>query len=83
MKKTLLLFVLTLLSTLAVSASDAEINGICYNLDASTKQAEVTYYYPGYYSGNVVIPETVTPILRRRGKAEDLLGGSQDLAGTT
>ena len=35
-----------------------EINGIYYNLDGSTKQAEVTQH-PSKYSGAIVIPEEV------------------------
>ena len=66
MKKSLLLFVLTLLSTLTASAYDAEIDGIYYNFDISTRTAEVTYYVyasesnSSAYTGSVTIPETVT-----------------------
>ena len=62
MKKNILLFVFALLSTLTASAYDAEIDGIYYNLDTSTKTATVTYKELNYssYTGSVEIPETVT-----------------------
>ena len=58
MKKSYLLFLLTLLPLLA-SATAVEINGIYYTLDPVTKIAVVTTN-PKEYSGNIVIPETVT-----------------------
>ena len=59
MKKNLLMLVLMLL-TMVVSASAAvEIDGIYYDLDYSFKTAAVTSH-PNYYSGDVVIPDTVT-----------------------
>jgi len=58
MKKQILLFVLTLLPMLA-SASPVEINGIYYNLIPKGKVAEVTRN-PNAYSGEVVIPASVT-----------------------
>ena len=58
---------LTLLClSLSARAHNAEVNGIFYNLDAANKTATVTFkgnYYDSYdneYSGDVVIPETVT-----------------------
>ena len=60
MKKQLLLLVFMLLP-LAVSAQDTvEIDGIYYKLDINTKTAEVTRYLHHTYSGDVVIPSTVT-----------------------
>ena len=59
MKKSLLLFALTLLSTLTASAYDAEIDGIYYNLDSGAKEATVTSG-DAQYTGNVSIPSTVT-----------------------
>ena len=66
MKKNLFILVLMLL-TMVVSASAAvEIDGIYYDLDSTTKTAEVTsnpyssIYLYYRYSGDVVIPETVT-----------------------
>ena len=70
MKKQILLFVLTLLPMMA-NAYDAEINGIYYNLNSTTKKAEVTYddeqefgtpyfdqeYTP--YRGDIEIPSSV------------------------
>ena len=61
MKKNILLFVLTLLSTLTTSAYDAEIDGIYYNLDFNTwpNRATVTSG-DTKYTGRVAIPATVT-----------------------
>ena len=59
MKKSLLLFALTLLSTLTSSAYDALIDGIYYNLDSGAKEATVTSG-DTQYTGNVSIPSTVT-----------------------
>ena len=67
MKKLSSLFLLALLPLMA-SAYDAEVDGIYYNLNASTKQATVTYrtsddFYSqnqDAYAGNVNIPERVT-----------------------
>ena len=60
MKRTLLfiLFFLPMLS-LAVSASE-KIDGIYYILDTDTKTATVVFHVRYYYSGDVVIPSTVT-----------------------
>ena len=58
MKKNLLLLVLMLLP-LAAIADAVEINGIYYNLVLRAKTAGVTNN-PNQYTGNVVIPETVT-----------------------
>ena len=61
MKKYFLLLTLLCLS-LSARAHDAEVDGIFYNLDAANKTATVTYdgEYNNAYSGDVVIPETVT-----------------------
>ena len=61
MNKFFLLLTLLCLS-LSARAHDAEVDGIFYNLDAANKTATVTYDddYDNEYSGNVVIPETVT-----------------------
>lgn len=58
MKKQLLLLVLMMLPLMA-SAEVVEIDGICYNLISKGNIAEVTGN-PNRYSGDVVIPETVT-----------------------
>ena len=58
MKKNLLLLLLLLLP-LAANADAVEIDGIFYNLDPMAKTAEVTSG-SNIYTGNVVIPETVT-----------------------
>ena len=44
---------------MVANAESVEINGIYYNLISKTKTAEVTSN-PNYYSGNVVIPASVT-----------------------
>ena len=65
MKKYFLLLTLLCLS-LSARAHDAEVDGIFYNLDADNKTATVTFQGDNYdsynneYSGDVVIPETVT-----------------------
>ena len=65
MKKFFLLLTLLCLS-LSARAHDAEVDGIFYNLDAANKTATVTFKGDNYdsynneYSGDVVIPETVT-----------------------
>ena len=65
MKKYFLLLTLLCLS-LSALAHDAEVDGIFYNLDAANKTATVTFKgyfsatYNNEYSGDVVIPETVT-----------------------
>ena len=70
MKKITLLFIFVLLSTLTASAYDAEIDGIYYNLDRTSKQATVTSYNntdnlngearpSNRYTGSVAIPPTV------------------------
>ena len=57
-KKLSLLFAL-MLSTLMVSAYDAQVDGVYYNLIAEAKQAEVTSG-DTEYTGNVTIPESFT-----------------------
>ena len=47
---------LAVLLSLPMLAVEIEIDGINYNLNAETKQATVIR---GYYSGEVVIPESV------------------------
>ena len=65
MNKIFLLLTLLCLS-LSARAHDAEVDGIFYNLDTANKTATVTYKgdkynsYSNEYSGDVVIPETVT-----------------------
>ena len=60
--KKLITFLLALLPLMA-SAYDAEVNGIYYNLDYKTFQAEVTYPTsptdPYKYQGNVIIPDSI------------------------
>ena len=65
MKKQILLLAMMLLPMVA-GAETVEIDGIYYNLVSKVKEAEVTnhlggnYDGTGCYSGNVVIPESVT-----------------------
>ena len=63
MKNYFLLLTLLCLS-LSARAHDAEVDGIFYNLDAANKTATVTFKGDDpsdyEYSGDVVIPETVT-----------------------
>ena len=59
--KRVLLYLLALLSSIAASAYDVEIDGIYYNLNADKKEAEVTYKTNNYnsYAGEVVVPSTI------------------------
>ena len=56
----------TALSTVTAFAHDFEVNGIYYNKNAGGKSVTVTYEgksydaYSNEYSGNVVIPSSVT-----------------------
>ena len=59
MKKVFLTLILTILPLLA-SAETVEIDGIWYNLISKAKEAEVTGYQNGSYSGSIEIPESVT-----------------------
>lgn len=54
-----LLFLLLMMLSLAVNASEM-IDGIYYNLDSNTKTATVVYHFRYYYSGDIVIPSSVT-----------------------
>lgn len=78
MKKMILLFLLTALLPMGVSAYDAYINGIYYNF--SGDEAYVTYNKKNPdrnvsdYSGTVVIPETVT----HRGQTYTVTGIGKD-----
>ena len=59
MKKQIILLILMLLPMLA-SADKVGIDGIYYNLDQETKEAEVTNKGSyNSYSGNVVIPSSI------------------------
>ena len=59
--KKFLMLLLTLLVSVVVNAQ-TKINGLYYNLNSETKEAEVTseVYDNEYYTGDVVIPSTVT-----------------------
>ena len=59
MKKNLLLLLLMLLPLVASADYTVEIDGINYILKPTTEEAEVTSN-PNKYTGDVVIPETVT-----------------------
>ena len=54
------LLISALLLICAILANAEEIDGIAYTLDDDTKTASVKKEYAGYYSGDVIIPETIT-----------------------
>ena len=63
MKRTL--FILTalfglLFSSFSALAYDCKVDGIYYNLNKTDKTASVVSNYYGVYSGNIIIPETIT-----------------------
>ena len=58
--KHLLLSLLALLGSTTLPAYDAYIDGIYYNLEASTSTATVTSNSSNKYTGDVIIPATVT-----------------------
>ena len=64
--KNYFLFLTLLCLSLSARAHNAEVDGIFYNLDAANNTATVTFKgnnsgsYDDEYSGDVVIPETVT-----------------------
>ena len=51
--------ILSVVFSTSASAYDVKIDGICYNLNSEDKTAEVTYGEK-YYSGEVVIPSSIT-----------------------
>ncbi len=57
-----LLLIAGLLTGTNVSAYDFEVDGIYYNINGNSIDAAVTYKDSNYnsYSGDVVIPETIT-----------------------
>ena len=59
MKRILFFLLFLSMLPLAVSASEL-IDGIYYDLDVNTKTAKVVYHRKYYYSGDVVIPSSVT-----------------------
>ena len=60
MKKQILLLALILSVSASAFAVEAEINGLWYELVSKTKEATVIQYKNNvYYSGDIVIPETV------------------------
>ena len=52
--------VLVMLFSLNSSAYDVEIDGVYYNVNNTTKKAEVTYYRHPDYSGSISIPKSIT-----------------------
>ena len=63
MKRTL--FIMTalfglLFSSFSALAYDCKVDGIYYNLNKTDKTASVVSNYYGVYSGNIIIPETIT-----------------------
>ena len=59
MKRILFFLLFLSMLPLAVSAS-VLIDGFYYDLDANTKTAKVVFHYKYHYSGDVVIPSSVT-----------------------
>ena len=55
-----LLFLLLMMLPLAVSATPQIIDGIYYNLNSATQTAEVTSHTSRKYSGDIIIPSSVT-----------------------
>ena len=62
MKRFLLVLFLPLFTLCANADDPVEIEGIYYYLESNPNVAKVTYTnsYSGYYSGDIIIPETVT-----------------------
>ena len=60
MKREILFFVLIFLSMTASAQGTVNIDGICYKLNSGDKTAEVVYQRRHEYSGEVVIPSSVT-----------------------
>ena len=80
--KKFLMLLLTLLVSVVVNAQ-TKINGLYYNLNSETKEAEVTseVYDNEYYTGDVVIPSTVTydGVLRLLGRRLSCLAAPPQL----
>ena len=49
-----------LFSSFSALAYDCKVDGIYYNLNKTDKTASVVSNYYGVYSGNIIIPETIT-----------------------
>ena len=49
-----------LLCSITVSAESFEVDGINYNLTSETEKTVEVTYGANYYTGSMVIPETVT-----------------------
>ena len=85
MKRTFLILFFSSMLSLAVSASE-KIDGIYYNLDTNAKTATVVFHVRYLYSGEVVIPSSVThegvdySVTRIEGNA---FRGSADLTSVT
>ena len=66
MKKKILLSLITILLPMVASAYDAEIDGIYYNFTSDStamvtyQSSESLFIYISDYTGNIVIPESVT-----------------------
>ena len=52
--------ILSVFFSVSASAYDIEVDGIYYNLIKETKTAEVTSYEYSKYSGEIIIPESIT-----------------------
>ena len=60
MKKFYLLFLMALLPLVVSAHEFIEVNGINYCLNRETKTVIVVCKFNGYYTGEIVIPQTVT-----------------------
>lgn len=85
----LLLFAMIMLP-ISAFADAVEVNGIYYNLNNETKEAEVTYGnwdlnvggHEGRYNGDIVIPESIEyqgAIYKITSIGEDAFGGCMSL----
>ena len=52
--------ILSVFFAISASAYDVEVDGICYNLIEKGKVAEVTKSGYFYYSGDIIIPNSIT-----------------------
>ena len=61
MRKKLFTLLLAVAASVGIMfAEPVQIGDLYYNLDATSQTAEVTYRYSGEYSGDIVIPSSVT-----------------------
>lgn len=73
----LLLFLFALFAVMQARAYDIEIDGIYYNLNNETMEAEVTYRSGYKYSGSLSIPSSLTNHISSQLLARQLFLGVQ------